>query len=205
MEAFIEVFMNQNYISGMTMRRSDVLEEDFLSLERFSDNPFYIYYPHEWWCAILSQKGDYLMEPVVLIAERTYPVAEVGEKITLPSYSTYDARLEQLKGAVAFLHFFWGEDQIDCIGYGLRKIILKTAHLYKVARCRNYDCENYQEWVNQYARLCIEVINEFSFEEAQKINLMNVLQFCCQDLINYDAELSKLHRAGVLGGENEII
>ena len=80
LEAFSAVFLHQNYLSGLIVRKKDFIQEDFRKLNQFSDNYFFTCYPHEWWCAILSKSGDYMEDPVTLISENESLITEEVEK-----------------------------------------------------------------------------------------------------------------------------
>lgn len=199
LEAFRNGFAQQNYLSGLIIRREDFLRENFLELEKYSKNPYYQCYPHEWWCAFLNQKGDYMEEPVLLIieqeavmAEETKKLREIGvlgeqDKIVgqsaFPVYSTYQARLAQFKGQIEFLHLFCGEDN-ELMEVGLSTAIGKVAFLFELAFESNYERESFMDMVDQCAKLCIEAIEGFPLSDGQKKKLLIFTRDCCTDMHN---------------------
>lgn len=204
-KAFQCEFLLQNYLSSLIIRREDFLQENLLDLERFSSNIFYQFYPHEWWCAVLSQKGDYMEEPVALIDEKESVIVEETNKLrqermieekdgiigntSFPTYATYQARLEQFKGQIEFLHFFCGDNK-ELIEMGLGAAICKADSLFELARNRNYDCDNFMNMVDQYASLCIEAIEGFPLGNEQKRKLLILTNNCCVDMYNLHVQLS---------------
>lgn len=173
--AFETIFLKQNYISGLIMRRKDFVEEDFSrKLERFSGNPFYTYYTHEWWCAFLCRRGDAVMEPVVLIIE-----GESAEQENFPAHSTYEARLEQFQGMIEFLHFMAGTDK-KFIRTGLMCAIQKVTWLLEIARQLNYDPDHYAAALDRMVSIGIHAVEEFSLDSEQKLEILKGLQYCCE-------------------------
>lgn len=203
-EAFDTMFLGQNYMSGIAVRRKDFLEAKLLELERFSENRFYHYYPHEWWCALLSKTGDYLEEPVVLIVEtdavmkeEIQKYRELGliekidvslERTPVATYATYENRLMQFRGQVDFLHFF-AEDDMEIVEKGLVQAIAKTAYLIEMARKYKYDCANYENYVNQYMKMAMTVLEEFPLNERQVINLLTLIRNWGKRLLDTEKKL----------------
>lgn len=205
-EAFECEFLLQNYLSGLILKRETFIQADLLELERFSENPFYRYYPHEWWCAILSMMGDYMQEPVSLIAEGDSVLVEeikryrdagmIGQEegtvgsSALPQYATYDARLEQFKGEIDFLELFsHGDSEIETIG--LDRAIFKTAYLFKLARDLNYNCENFMPKIGEFADICIETIENVALNNEQKKRLLMSVNKWCTWLYMLDEQLNE--------------
>lgn len=187
LDAFKYSFLSQNYLSGLIVRREDFIKEDFASLERFSENEFYMYYPHGWWCAVLSQKGDNLFEPVVLVQEGDAVMQPEGQG-ALPKYATYDARMKQFRGIVEFLHWMMDENPEGAF-LGLEVAIRKTLHLFRGARIYRYDIEHYEEWIDRFCGQVIDAIDEFILKEQQKMELLQELQFHCRNLLKEHEQL----------------
>lgn len=194
-EAFQYEFAGQNYLSGLIIRREDFIAENMLRLQKYADNPYYQYYPHEWWCAILSQRGDYMQEPFVLIDEQECVAGEEAKQAMpetdediwgasyVPDFGTYEARLKQFRGQLDFLHLFCGEDK-DMAEIGVDRAIGKTAVLFDLARKRNYDCENYLNMMDQYVACCIEAVEEFNLDSDQKRRLLLWIRSCYEYMYN---------------------
>lgn len=206
LEAFNLMFLSQNYISGLIMNRKDFMEEDFPnSLRQFADNVFFQYYPHEWWCAMLCRRGDAVREPVTLINEgepvRKEEVKSMGIEL-FPSYASYAARLEQVKGQVEFLLFFM-KDNKKGAELGLMRVINKTCYLFEMVREMGHDVESYQDMVNQYIFICMEAIEKFDFEEESKVRLLKVLKECGIHAIAFDIKLK--NKTKQKGNEKSIL
>lgn len=186
-EAFGSVFLRQNYLSGLILQREIFLQQNLMDLRKFAENELYHYYPHEWWCAILSMKGDYIEEPVRLIWENESVLEEeinkyqelgiekadyhLTEEASLPPYATYEARLKQFEGQIGFLQFM-GKIYPEILEVGLGKSMAKIAWLLEMAREYQYDCENFPKIVEIFLWMCMEAIDMFPLEEVQRANLL---------------------------------
>ena len=123
LDAFGRVFLGQNYLSGLIIKRIVFLSENLLRLEDiFSSNTFYQYYPHEFWCACMTRRGDYYEDSLALIDEKKSVFEEetkkyqqlgllksnewIEEESGIPIYATYEERLKQGRGQVEFLRSF---------------------------------------------------------------------------------------------------
>lgn len=191
-QAFDLMYLTQNYLSGLIVKREDFLAANLKELNQYKDNAFYVAYPHAWWCAILSTSGDAMQDTVVLVTEgdsvlkeevneyikRGFPGAEntFVQNSTFPHYSTYEARLEQFQGMVEFLHMLASEHE-ELVELGLMSSIQKTVYLLELARGRHYDCQNYENMINKLQWLCMNAIDEFQFTELQKFNLLQTVLF----------------------------
>ena len=190
-EAFKVSFLHQNYLSGLTVRREDFLAANLLQYDVYIENPFYISYPHEWWCAALCRTGAYLEEPMTLIIEREDVLAQENRKRidmgtlpkeydmvgseSLPWYSTYEQRLRQFRGQAEFLHVYMqGDLQGAEIGLGIS--INKTCFLFRLARDYHYKPEQFMDFVDEYAQITMDIIDEFAFGEGQQRRLLQLLQ-----------------------------
>lgn len=203
-EAFGSMFLKQNYLSGLIIRREDFLQENLLELEQFSDNPFYLCYPHEWWCAILSRKGDYMEEPIELINEKESVIVEETKKLrkegiigeeagivgdtSLPTYSTYEARLKQFQGQIDFITWFM-KDNKDGMKLGLEIAFGKTGYLLELARRYNYKNDQFQDFVAQFLWMCLDAVDKMSLEEKQKVSLLQWAQKLGIDLMQFHEKL----------------
>lgn len=193
-EALKLMFLTQNYLSGLIIRKKDFIEENLLNLEEYEDNVFYKTYPHEWWCALLTRKGDAMTDSVTLISEgdsvlkeETKAARETGtlkedqgivEGANIPVYATYQARLEQFRGCVDFIHIMLRENT-ENVMVGLEKAICKTTYLLLLARGYKYKCESYESMVGKFCKMAMGAIDEFPLEDEQKIYLLNILERCC--------------------------
>ena len=179
-DAFEKSFLAQNYLSGLIVKRDAFLKEDFLKLQKYSDSVFYDSYPHEWWCAGLIRTGDYLEEPVSLIAEQKSVLEEEAgfeqkdeDDMFLPAYATYEYRLKQLKGMIEFLNMC---ADVEWKKAGMKRIMAKMPWLYAIALSRNYDLEHYHERVREYAEICMEAILQFLPTNEDKKKFLGYLQ-----------------------------
>lgn len=186
LEALELMFLCQSNISGLMIRRKDFTEDHFLKRpeEVLADNIFFLYYPHECWCAALCYKGDALYEPVALISEGK----SVNKDQFFPAYASYEERLKQLDGMIDFVYFYMEKD-IESAKTGLSKIIGKIAYLLEMARVLGYDRDNYLNMTDKFAAICIQAIERFSFNNDQKVQLLNFLNHCIVDAISLDNRL----------------
>lgn len=191
LEAFELAFLRQNYLSGLIMKKEEFVQENFHELECFSDNVFYQYYPHEWWCAKLCMKGDYQEEPVLLIEEKESVLKEEAEKYQqmgvlkagewveetsgLPVYATYEERMKQFRAQIAFLHWMMDGNQEGCT-IGLTLIIGKIAFLMELARQHNYKPEEFGNVVEEYLLFCMEAVEQFPVEGEIKVRLLSFIR-----------------------------
>lgn len=76
-DAFLKVFLKQNYLSGLIIHREKMIEANVLKYEKMVNNAFYLYYPHEWWCAELAVRGDCYYDIKLLIEERESVLEEL--------------------------------------------------------------------------------------------------------------------------------
>lgn len=204
-QAFHKSFLRQNYISGLIFLRDSFLQERFLELNRFEDNVFYHFYPHEWWCSLLCLKGDYIEEPVQLFLE-TDSVREeqckkyvnlgmvkeedaFAENMVLPSYSTYEARFKQFQGQAEFLHFL-SEKSSELIESGLMSMIGKLCWLIMMAREYNYKPDKYLDSVDEFARVSMNAMDEFQLSEYSKANILLFIKECVERMIKLHGKLS---------------
>lgn len=179
--AFINFFLKQNYLSGLMVRRDDFIREDFMRLKQFEDNAFFASYPHEWWCAVLSQKGDNVIEPVILIQEKD-GVPQNASEVVINGYATYEGRLQQFQGRVEFLQWMM-DGNTEGVTAGLDITIRKTIYLLEMARGYGYDIEHYEEWVDKFCRMAMDAIDVFDLNEEQKLKLLLTLQYACTDAL----------------------
>lgn len=206
LEAFSAEFLRQNYLSGLIVRREDFILEDLHKLNEFSDNYFFACYPHEWWCAILSRRGDYLEDPVTLISENESLISEevemgrkkglelqAGEEglvknSKLPTYATYESRLKQFRGYIDFIHYFMEE---DCQGAeaGLALAIGKASFLFELARRYSYKPDDFLNMTDKLLWSFMEAIDEFTLEEEQKIHLLKMAESCGLHLMGLHEQL----------------
>lgn len=182
-EAFDLVFLRQSHFSGMIVRRHDFIEADLLSLEKYTDNMYYRYYPHEWWWMILSQKGDCMNEPVLLFDD-SHPInhEEEVERLGTPvvqEWKTFETRIEQFKGMIDFLQFILKIDDKMRYEKLLHRAINKIVHFFRVAVSTGYIPENYKEMIEQFMVVCIDVIEKSFLDTEQKISLLYRLNNYC--------------------------
>lgn len=200
LEAFSAEFLHQNYLSGLIVRREYFVQENFRKLNQFSDNYFFACYAHEWWCAILSKRGDYIEDPVTLIFENESLITEEVEKSKkqgiefkegveglvegsrLPTYATYEARLKQFRGYIDFIHYFMGED-CQGIEVGLIRAVGKTSYLFELARAYKYKPDDFLDMTDKLIWSCMDAIDEFNLSEEQKVRLLKITESCGLHLI----------------------
>lgn len=191
MEAFIESFLTQNYLSGLTVNRELFLQANVLQYETLTDNVFYQYYPHEWWCAAMARLGDYMEDPCLLIWEResvlTGEIAKMieegrleagavmDENTSLPMYASYEARLRQFQGQVDFLQMYM-QDDMQGMEEGLTQSVYKIAYLMGMAREYRYKQDEFAFYINEFLTQAVQAVDRFPFTDEQKVKLLDVIQ-----------------------------
>lgn len=205
-EAFAKSFLNQNYLSGLIVRREDFLQANMLQYEKYVDNVFYSYYPHEWWCAALSKTGDHMEEPVTLIVENDSVLQdeinnlkEIGaladndnpiKKNGLPIYATYEERLKQFWGQAEFLHVFEQDHLVDPEN-NLFMAIAKTSYFLSLARQYEYETDKFLDYVTEYVDICHDIIDQFVLESEKKQFLYAFVERQRANLCNMHSDLEK--------------
>lgn len=200
LEAFLCAFLRQNYLSGLIVKRDLFLRANLLELECFKDNVFYYFYPHEWWCAMLSQLGDVMFEPVSLIAEGNSVLTKeiqmwrdhgmLGDdegtvgKSAFPQYATYQARLEQFVAQVDFVKWFCGE-RMEWRIPALQCVVNKLTYLFQLARCWDYDTENFEHWVDEYVTCCVNMTDTEITDVRQQVELLQSIETGARALLYY--------------------
>lgn len=201
-DAFALAFLRQNYISGLIIKRELFQQAHVQRFDCFQGNIFYQYYAHEWWCATLCMKGDYMEEPMSLIVEGDSRFEEEeqrinldahvtedeeGEQRILPRYSTYQARLEQFDGQLEFLKWFCENDN-KLMFVGLHKAIDKMKYLFKIARNYQYDQKHFEDWVDQYAKASMVGVENLTDINQQQL-LLQWIYNNCLELLEYHYRL----------------
>ena len=191
-DAFKEAFLGQNYLSGLMFDREALLQVNLYQLEETQlDNVFYQSYPHEWWCASVVRTGDYMTEPVALISENVpVSVLESGHGETLPSYATYEARLQLLRGQVDFVHWYMGNDKQGAF-VGVAAVICKISYLMEMAREYHYKPDNFPEYVDQFIWESMKAIDEFDFTEGMKAGLLESIKQNALSMLELDQEMKE--------------
>lgn len=191
-DAFKEAFLGQNYLSGLMFDREALLQVNLYQLEETQlDNVFYQSYPHEWWCASVVRTGDYMTEPVALISENVpASVLESGHGETLPSYATYEARLQLLRGQVDFVHWYMGNDKQGAF-VGVAAVICKISYLMEMAREYHYKPNNFPEYVDQFIWESMKTIDEFDFTEGMKASLLESIKQNALSMLELDQEMKE--------------
>lgn len=195
-EAFKEIFLGNNYLSGRIVKREIFLNLPFEKIETYAaNNIFYAYYAHEWWFSLLSFEGNCRSDEVCLISEgedirdaENEAMLKRGKyELTAPregmilDYATYRSRLEQFKGYISFIHFI--EDKgIDIVKAGVMNAMAKTPYMLRLAYEYNYRKNEFAGALEQYGRLCLWAVEEFKFNEEQKIEILNWAMYCIGDV-----------------------
>ncbi len=190
-EGFQIAFLGMNYVSGLIIRRNDFLEENFSTMmQRFQENEYCNRYTHDCWCAVLAyRRGNILEEPVNLIIEGESAWDEEhkhNQSEMFPFYSTYQSRIEQMKGQIEFVRFLM-EDDKEGVKQGLKIAMNKMLFLFNMARQFGHDLEHFEEKLNQGIDFVIDTIESFSFDQNQKLELLNFLGMCCEKALLQDA------------------
>lgn len=194
-EAFDVMFLTQYHFPGMIVRRKDFLEADLLSLEKYSDNVYYKYYPHEWWWVTLSQYGDCIKEPVTLNDDshpadrkKEWEISGIEDIDTyIPAWKLYESRIEQFKGQVEMLQSVMKIEDKEKLEKYLNRAIGKAILLFEINKETDGDSEEFKIMLDKLAQVCIETIEGLPLELIQKER-----QLCC--LGNWLVELTGLEK-----------
>lgn len=177
-EAFDVVFLNQYHFPGMIVRRMDFLAANLLSLDKYSDNIYYRYYPHEWWWITLSQYGDCMQEPV-LLNDDSHPVDRqeewqaCGEKEKFVlGWKPYQSRIEQFKGQVELLRSVMKIEDKEKLEYYLNRAIGKAILLFEINWETDDNTEEFEPMLNKLVSVCIREIEDAPLELIQKERLL---------------------------------
>ncbi|MGN0344815.1 MAG: hypothetical protein ACI4EC_07640 [Lachnospiraceae bacterium] len=206
-EAFRQVFLKQNYLSGMIVRRDVFLEQHFLELKQFMENDYYRRYPHDCWCTLLSLKGDCIREPVQLFVETDSVLEKEWEvyqsmgllklddvldaETQLPHYARYEERFIQFQGQIEFLHILAGDD-LELAEAGLLEIIGKLSWVLGLARDRHYKLETFPDVVDKFVTASMQAKDEFPLSSYSQVMVMGVIKRCAQEMWNGYQRLSAL-------------
>ncbi len=104
-DALLTFMLTSNYMSGIILNNSLLKKHKGIEyIKENLDNKVCYYYPHMFWELLLSHYGNVQGTDLVLIhegkAERTdvESIKLSSEKIEVPSYATFEGRLDQHKG-----------------------------------------------------------------------------------------------------------
>lgn len=186
-DAFEIVFLRQSHFPGLIVRRSYFIEADLLKFESYIDNLYYRDYPHEWWCIMLSQKGDCMKVPVIL-CDDSHPVDHEKEikMLGLPSvqqWKPYEARIGQFLGIIDFLKTVMKIDDKARYKRLLYLAMNKTVHLFEITKKTGYNSDNYEGMLKRFMEISIGVIDESFLDADQKISLLYSLNNLCLNSI----------------------
>lgn len=196
-EAFELIFLCQNHFPGMIVRKKDFLAANLLSLEKYADNFYYKYYPHEWWWLKLSQYGDCMWEPV-LLNDDAHPVNireewnQLGlDAAHVPGWKTYESRIEQFKGQVEFLQSVIKIQDSDRFELYLKRAIGKSVLLFQILRKSDFEPDKFLNMIDQLVFVCIQVIEESFCNNSQKKELLTFLRNCYAELFYLHETMKK--------------
>ncbi len=192
-DAFSQVFLQNNYLSGAILRREAFMRLPFEKIkEEAKSNAYYISYTHEWWFCFLSFEGDCRLDGECLVEEGDSVREKQGEQYKkrgedalsagydsdggLQSYATYESRLEQFKGYIEFIHYIEGKGGGNLAQKGVALAINKTISLIKLAYFGfHYKTDEIMEVLDKFSRLCISAVEEFAFTAEEKESLLRIL------------------------------
>lgn len=192
-EAFELVFLTQYHFPGMIVRRKVFMEADLLRYECYRDtNYYYTFYPHDWWCSILSQKGDCVLEPILLYDD-SQPINVQEENKALgykddfvPGWKSYESRIKQFQGIIEFLQSVIKVEDTERFEQYLNRAVGKTALLIKITRSTGFEPDNYENMIDQFAKVVVETIEKSCLNDGQKERELAYLANCCMELFQYD-------------------
>lgn len=194
-DAFSNVFLMNNYLSGAIVRRDNFIQLPFDHIREYGkNNAYYISYTHEWWFTLLSFEGDCRLDGECLVAEGASVREVQGEKYRekgedrladgydtecgLHIYATYEERLKQFKGYIEFIHYIEDRGGKELAGRGVFYAINKTAHLIKLAYFNKYKQDKIVDIWKEYSELCMAAVDEFPFNSFEKRKLLEIMLGC---------------------------
>ena len=196
-EAFSGAFLAGNYLSGSIVKRESLLKLPLDEIREYAkNNAFYIHYCHDWWFSMLAFEGDFRQDAICLIAESESILDMMQEEYKkigaenpinygngMLGYATYESRLEQFKGYIAFLHFI-KDVGLDVIRAGVHIAIGKTGYLLRITYviC-NYKPERIGDVMMQFFELCTQAVDEFPFDDVQKNELLSWAVFNIEAIV----------------------
>lgn len=211
LSAFTNVFLRQNYLSGLIVKRDIFLLQKFMQLEKFASNEYYRRYPHDLWCTLLSLKGDYIEEPVQLFVEVDAVLVEENEAYEmmgkgkmedslvgdtqLPIYSTYEERFMQFQGQVEFLHILT-DNHPELVESGILKIIGKLSWLMEIARNYHYKTEMFLDVVDEFVNVSMQAMDEFQLSAESQIKILGFIKKCAMDMQIYHEKMCTVEKEG---------
>lgn len=164
-QAVKNVFMQNNYISGIIYNRKIVTDQLINELEqKYAANQMYYHYIHLIIDAFACLNGAYVTLGVNLVHEGE---AEVGNANLNTSYASYEVRINHMSGMLDII-----KDMPvlqDTMSSMIMMAIVKTAFLISVVR-KNYEQEGY-DW-KEIAETSRKEMERIIFEE-KKIVLMD--------------------------------
>lgn len=186
-EAIFQGFLKQNYVSGEIYNREIFLN---LNLEywgtEYKSNFFYVYYPHQWWQALLCIEGDYATVGTELIEEGASMAtleakrkkAEEGENVNvesseIPAYSTYDSRIEQFTSGVELI---WGTEKLTDAQKAHLVVIFVNKTLSLMVMVYNvyeYKQDEFWDKVDELVRKVIEIVENAPLSQENKERILN--------------------------------
>jgi glycosyltransferase involved in cell wall biosynthesis len=107
-EAIDAFYMTDYYVSGITYNRKIITNELIDNYaKRYEGSTAYLFYPHIFYdTVVLLEKDIYHSNaPMILKGEeeQDIPGIQVGKNAVIPTYGTYENRLEQMHGFVDFI------------------------------------------------------------------------------------------------------
>ena len=116
--------------------------------------------------------------------------AAFDEECGIPKYATYESRFEQFQGQVEFLKVFTDKD-ILATWSGLVISIHKLALLLNVARTWHYKEEFYQNVIDEFARITMEAMDQFEFDDRQQLGILLKIKKDSEYLISKGSQQNK--------------
>lgn len=191
-EAFSKCFLWDNYISGMIYNRQLFVETDIAYWdENYPENGFYKPYPHLWWQALMSFKGDYARNSRTLVLEGESVSSEETKKYRddnaneagladggmdweypeLPIPSTYQSRLEQFQGGIDLIKdYFEGNDELKLEAW--RALLNKTLYLMDmVYKFFGYKADEYPDWIERTLSEALVALDKLGIDKKVQKNL----------------------------------
>ncbi len=167
-EAISDIFINNNYVSGIILNRSIVTDEvvDRLA-EDFGGMEGYTYYTHMFLEAYAALYGDYLRSSVQIISEGEAEVCSMSlDSVEHLGYARYEIRLKQVDAYVKFIEKYVNIDSIKVQLF--INVCFKTIHLVRsvlnIYKKDGYDVEAIRQDVTDKLLEALDGIKDPAFD-----------------------------------------
>ncbi len=177
-EAFVGIFLNDNYMSGAIYRNDAYVSRILESIRtKYKENEAFIYYPHMFLDAIVSERYHVVKDSTYLIFTGEEEEKPRDKEAEIKAYAKLDSRLKQHQGWRELLDNLNELPTVAKVeGYAIacEKLFLL---LYIV---RRYYKQEWEEILRKVSECCAEEFDRIQFlsereKEALQEELLNII------------------------------